>query len=343
MRVLCYGAGAVGSLVGGRLAGAGHDVTLLGRRGHVAALRVRGLRIRSSGGTEAIKAIDSITDLDDLAEPPDLVFLTAKSYATGAALPDLARLAEQGAVVASLQNGIGNEDALAERLGAGRVIAGAVTISVSLPEAGLVEQHGPGGIALAPLDPATDVAAIADALRAAGVETLLGTDARAVKWSKLVLNLLGNATSAILDVPAAAIFGDPRLFGLERAAVLEAASVMAANGIRPIALPRYDVPVLVRAMRLPGAIARLLLGGRIARARGTKMPGLWRDLASGKGISEVGWLNGAVLHVGRASGIPTPVNRAMTQIVAGIAGGTIRWEEYRGNPERLLAVARAAQ
>src|SRR5271155_1534037 len=106
MHVLCYGAGSVGSLVGGRLAvGAEAEVTLLARRAHVAAIRTRGLGIETPDGVTVCKHIDSITALDDLRSAPDLVILTVKAYDTPEAVAALRPLVEHGARLLTLQNG----------------------------------------------------------------------------------------------------------------------------------------------------------------------------------------------------------------------------------------------
>jgi 2-dehydropantoate 2-reductase len=343
MHVLCYGAGAVGSLVGGRLAHSrAADVTVLARVPHVAAIRTWGLVLETPEERLVCKDVDSVTSLDDLASAPDLVVLTVKSYQTPEALAGLSPLLQRGIPVLSLQNGVGNEEALAAAAGPGRVIAGAVTISVSLVRAGVVRQHTPGGgIALAPAGPAPSrpaLAEVAAAFRRAGFRIDLKRDYRAMKWSKLLLNLVANASSAILDLPPAAIVRDPRLFRLEREAFREAVRVMRALGLRPAALPGYPVPLFARVMAAPPWAGRALLGRRIGGGRGAKMPSLWEDLERGRDRSEVEVLNGAVAREGARLGIPTPVNAMLADLLLAVAAGARSRDEFRRNPEALLAL-----
>src|SRR5262249_26263310 len=146
-----------------------------------------------------------------------------------------------------------------------------------------------GGIGLAPMcaeaRPAADRALAR--LRGAGFDIREFADYRALKWSKALLNMLGNATAAILDMPVAQIYADARLVALERRAFLEALAVMERLGAAPINLPRYPVALLAGAMRqLPAPLLSLLLRRRIAGGRGGKLPSLQMALAQGKQRSE---------------------------------------------------------
>src|SRR5262249_32475507 len=151
-----------------------------------------------------------------------------------------------------------------------------------------------GGVALGPVGPRAPAARIAALFRASALPVRVYPGASAMKWSKLLLNLLANASSAILDSPPAAVAGDPRLFAIERAAFREAVGVMQALRLRPVPLPGYPVPMLVRVMAAPPAIGRAVLRRALARGRGDKMPSLWRDLENGRRENEVTVLNGAV-------------------------------------------------
>jgi len=341
MQVLCYGAGAVGSLIGGRLAlGAETEVTLLARRAHVAAIRTRGLEIEAPHGTAVCKRVDSITTLDDLRSAPDVVVLAVKAYQTAAALAELAAVLRGGVRVLTLQNGVGNEEQIAEAAGTKRTVSGAVTLSVSLPRAGVVRQNtAGGGIALAPLEAAQPVGDLVDAFRRAGFPVAAYTDYRAMKWSKLLLNILANATAAVLDMTPAEIVREPRVFAIEREAFLEAVHVIRALGLRPVPLPGYPVPQLARVMAGPTALARLIVGRRLGRGRGEKMPSLWEDLERGRDRSEVEVLNGAVAREGARLGVPTPVNARLTEVLCALASGLRGRGEFRRKPEALLAYA----
>lgn len=339
--ILVYGAGAVGQFVGGALALAGHDVTLLGRPALCDALARGSLRLiheRPPAGEPAERAvpITAVPSLDALARPPALVILTAKGYDTAAALPDLRRLVSGGAAVLTLQNGVGHEETLADGVGPGAVRAGAFTISVSIPEPGTVARHtAKGGFGFAPFA-GEDLAPLLGLFHPTGLPFVVARSHRVLKWSKLLLNMLGNAQSALLDLPPATLFADPRLFAVERRAFREARGAMRAAGIGLTDLPAYPVRALALAMALPAWLARRLLERRLGGGRGAKMPSLWIDLHEGRGRSENAWYNGAVVALGRSRGVPTPTNEALHRILAALVEDPARWADYRGQPDGWL-------
>jgi 2-dehydropantoate 2-reductase len=343
MHVLCYGAGAVGSLIGGLLSRSGTaQVTLLARRAHVAAVRTWGLHLETPGGVVSCKRLDSITSLDDLRHPPDVAILTVKAYHTADAVAHLAPFLPPGARVVTLQNGVGNEEAIAAEVGADRTLSGAMTLNVSLLRPGVVRQvTAVGGIALSPVGRGARTTDLADALTEAGLQVEVFPEYRAMKWSKLLLNILGNATCAILDLPPSEIVQNPRLFALEREAFHEAVRVMERLDLRPVALPGFPVPSLVKAMRAPGWVARRIVGPRLAGGRGAKMPSMWEDLDRGRDRSEVEVLNGAVAREGAKAGVPTPVNALLTEVLMALVAGRRDRAEFRRKPDALLALSRA--
>ncbi|MDQ2784966.1 MAG: 2-dehydropantoate 2-reductase, partial [Chloroflexota bacterium] len=289
VRILVYGAGAVGSFLAARLGLTGADVTLLGRPVTVESLASTGLALET-GGRTFVALVRVVATVDAVYTPPDLVFLAVKSPDTEATLPDLKRLAERGATICTMQNGIGNEQMLIAALGAEHVLSGVITISVSMPEPGLVAQHtGEGGVAFAPVPGGPMPGAALAIFDEAGLPAVGVASYRDLKWSKLLLNLLANAQAAILDSDASAVVRDPTLFGIEQRAFREALRVMRHVPAQPIALPGYDVPKLALAMRLPRPIARRLLKERIGGGRGEKRPSLALDLARGKRQTEVDW------------------------------------------------------
>ncbi|MDP9372084.1 MAG: ketopantoate reductase family protein, partial [Chloroflexota bacterium] len=297
----------------------------------------------AAGAAPLTVPVAAITGLDQLREPPSLVVLTVKSFDTVGAIPDLQRLAAGGATVLTFQNGVGNEEALVAALGAPAVRSGAFTVSVSAPEPGLVRRHtAGGGFGFAPVA-GEDLGPLLALFRPAGLPLVTARSHRVLKWSKLLLNLLGNAQSALLDLPPATIFADPRLFALERRAFAEARAAMRAAGIGLVDLPAYPVRALAVAMALPAPLSRRLLAGRAGGGRGAKMPSLHLDLAVGRGRSEVPWYNGAVVELGGRVGVPTPVNAALTRLLGRAVADPAAWAPFRGRPERLLAEVSAAE
>jgi 2-dehydropantoate 2-reductase len=193
---------------------------------------------------------------------------------------------------------------------------------------------------VAPVGRDAPVAMAAGLLRDAGFTTDLFADYRSLKWSKLLMNLLANAQCAILDWTPAQVMADPTASRLEALAWQEAFAVMAALGIRPVAMAGYPLPLLAPIIRrLPASWLARGLKGFVSGGRGSKMPSLHVALAGGKS-SEVGWLNGAVARYGQEAGVGTPVNRALTDVLTALSNGEAGREEWRAHPDAIAALAK---
>ncbi len=313
-RVAVLGAGAVGTLLGGLLASSGADVILVDPR--VAPDAGDEIVIHEPDGRRVTARVGRAAAPAALPTAPDLVVLAVKTFDLAAALDDLR--AWPATPVLTIQNGVGAEDLVAAaRPGVGHV-AGSLTAPVERSGAREVRWRGRGGIGLAPVagpvDPLVDE--LVGAFTAAGLPARRLADARAMKWSKLVANLVGNALSALADRDAGEVYADPALFDLERRQLLEALAVMRAQGIAVVALPGANVPLLALGVRLPTPISRRILARVVGGARAGKSPSLRLHLRGGApGPSEAAWLNGAVARAGAALGIPTPVNEALAALV----------------------------
>jgi 2-dehydropantoate 2-reductase len=343
LRFLFFGAGAVGSLLGARLAQTGTEVTLVGRQAHVEAVSRGGVRMVLAGKVSSQSVLAARPSIADATGPFDYVFLTVKGYDTLDALEQLQSVLHPGTILGSFQNGVGNEEAIASVLPDQPLVAGSLTVPVSLDEPGTVQLHSrSGGVALAPVSPEVNVGPVVRKLHAAGFKARRYSDFRAMKWSKLLFNILGNAQSAILDLPPTHIFSDSELFRYERAAFREAATVMDRMRIPVVQLPGLPTPLLRWAMNLPSLLAEMLLEPRLGGARGSKMPSLWWDLSRNKGKTEAGYLNGAVVDAGRRFDVPTPVNSVLWAILEKCTKLPSEWDRYRQQPDRLKALLRTA-
>ena len=361
MRVLIIGAGAIGSLLGHRLARAGQEVTLVGRTKFVAAVQERGLGLEEPAGQTFIHNVHNVrvtTGVDDIIVPsvaggkaaetwPDLIIFTMKAYDAAEAARQVAPLVTHGIPLLVVQNGVGGEELAAQALQGipVTIFSAVITLSVEVIEPGWVHLATTrGGLSLAPTGPSAGgpppLAAYAEMFRQAGFRVATFSDHRPVKWSKLLLNMIGNALPAIVGWSPDRVFADPRLFALERRAFREAVTVMRAAGMRPVALPGYPVPLLAWGIySLPESILRPLFQRFIVGSRGGKMPSLYLDLAHRKGKSEVAFLNGAVVRQGQTVGVETPVNQALYTTLMDIVEGRTPWEAFRDRPEEILAVA----
>lgn len=340
MSIVVIGGGAIGLLVAGRLAIAGQQPSaLLARPSSVAALSARPLTISRKGTITAVphlRVVGGIADLPADCRRPDLAILCVKGYDTPGAITTLRELGAGRTL--TLQNGIGNEEILAEALGSKHVISGAITTSVDLANPSEIIVTKQGGIGLAPCERTTALEPWATALTAAGFRTQIFENYRSMKWSKALLNMLGNASAAILGMSVGEVYADNRLVKMERRAFREALAVMRRIGAKPIDLPSYPAALLARAMVwLPTPILFPLLRKVVAGGRGGKDPSLLRDLRAGRQRSEGEFLYGAIAAESARQSLPAPVNAGLWRILGGIAAGTILWDDYRGKPETLLA------
>ncbi len=343
LNILVMGAGAIGCFVGGTLAANGHNVTLVGRPALMDHIAGHGLSILWPGKAPQQTFLQTATAVPLAGSPYDFILLTVKSPATAAAAQELSALRLDGTSIVSLQNGIGNEELLADKFVPERIVAGTITIPIEVPDVGTIRvSKAKGGLGLASLRAGRPEELLATALNASGLTTLTYPDYRAMKWSKLLLNIVNNASSAILNQRPTEIISQPELFNLEIAALREGVAVMQALGINAVKLPGYPVQWLARlvsARWLPLPAQRAILRPFMRSGRGSKMPSLHIDLASGRSSSEIEALNGAIVAAGRQVGVPTPVNRALTQIMSGLIAGQLDWADYQHHPERLLQAA----
>jgi len=179
-------------------------------------------------------------------------------------------------------------------------------------------------------------------LSAAAIPITLYDDARSMKWTKLLMNQIGNATSAILAQPPGVTFAHPALANLEIAALRETLAVMAGLGIRPVNVEKYPLGTLAPLLRYgPLWLLRPVLRKIVSGARGGKMPSLYLDLEAGKTKNEVVWYNGAVACAGEGIGVATPVNRVLSETVLRLAAHPQERESWRGNVAKLAQAAQS--
>ena len=307
MRYVVYGAGAVGGVIGARLHLAEREVTLVARGEHLAAIRSDGLVLDRSEGREPVpvRAVDGAAAVewgDDT-----VVLLCVKSHQTAAALDDLAAHAADDTVVVSAQNGIANEPAVL------RMFEATYSICVMLPsthlEPGVVVQkcHPTPGIldvGRVPAGADETAEAIAADLRAAGFESLARPDIMAWKRRKLLLNVGNSVDAACAPGPAA-----DRLEDIARA---EAELAMAASGL-PCVSAEAD-----RERR--GETLRTRDDLPVPRGGST-----FQSLSRGT-ATEIDYLTGEIVLLGRLHGVPTPANALLQQTCLALArdGGAPR-------------------
>jgi 2-dehydropantoate 2-reductase len=290
-RFVVYGAGAIGGVLGAGLAAAGHDVHLIARGSHLAAIRRDGLRVLSPQGahTRHLPAAGHPGELDWRAG--DVVLLAMKSMDTPAALAALAAHADPDTPVVCVQNGVANEPAALRRFA--NVYGVCVMFPAAHLTAGVVAAHSapvPGILDIGRYPGGVDATAttVAAAFRAAGFASEPRADIMRWKHTKLLMNL-GNAIQAVcgqIDERAEAL----RRVRAEGGAALDAAGIAYASADEDRAR-RGD---LIRIQPVDGS----------GREGGSS----WQSLARGTGAIESDYLNGEIVLLGRLHGVPTPVN-----------------------------------
>ncbi len=267
--------------------------------------------------------------------PFDVAIYALKSFDTASALESMAPFVGQVPPVCCFSNGVDNELAIARVLGAEKVIPATVTTAIGRRAPGDIVLERLRGVGLASSHPLS--ASVAEAASAAFLNPRLYADAAAMKWSKMLTNLLANATSAILDMTAAEIFGNAGLYRLEIGMLRECLDVMRALYVPVVDLPGVPVRALAFAIRLPASLSKPLLARAAGGGRGGKMPSFHIDLHSGRGKSEVDYLNGAVVRAGAQHGVATPINAMLTEILMAMTVGKLDPREYARQPRKLLA------
>jgi 2-dehydropantoate 2-reductase len=349
LNTLIIGAGAIGCLVGGKLAASGQPVTLVGRPHFAEIVSTQGIILVDANGSHPVRNVQAAGSLAEAfrrsPDEYDIAILTVKSYDTEMALEELRMAAKvvnaSLPVVLSLQNGVGNEEAIAAVVGKERVIAGTITTPVQVVSPGVIQLEKPKHfIGISPWDTQISpklMVAVQQVLQTAGINVQTYPQASGMKWTKLLMNMVGNATSAILAEPPQQVFADPALVDLEIDAWREALAVMQRAGIAPVNLGKYPFRWLAPLIRrLPKPLLRPALRSQAGGARGDKLPSLHLDLNAGKAQSEVAWLNGAVTQRGKLLGVPTPVNTHLTETLLSLVQHTDERAEWRHNHRRLV-------
>jgi 2-dehydropantoate 2-reductase len=289
MKVAVMGAGAVGCYFGGLLALAGHDVTLIGRPGHVAAIKSNGLLLETKAARRFIP-VKATTDPATI-EPPDLVLVCVKSADTEAAGRALAPRLKPDTIILSLQNGVDNAQRLSAVIGH-PAIAAVVYVGTEMAGPGHVKHNGRGELLIG-ASPRSE--AIAATLTAANIRTDVTADIDQALWSKLILNCAYNALSAVADIAYGPLSEVEGSRDVVISAIAECAAVARASGV--------SIPddMLEKALTLPASMPN-------------QKSSTAQDLARGK-PSEIDFLNGYVARRGAALGVPTPTNQALAVMV----------------------------
>lgn len=286
----------MGKLFGGLLACAGHAVWFIGRGGERLETLARSGVTLSHGGSTRSAPVQA-------GEPPevDLAMVWCKAYATASAIERALPVVGDATVVCSLQNGLGNAEALAEAVGAHRVVHGVTTLGADSRGPAHVEvtEDSWNGTAASWLGAHERAAWVAALLSDAGMPTEVRDDVDALLWYKLALSGAASGLGVLTRLPLGALVDTGETWRLHERMTLEIAAVARAKGID------FDAVVAVERNRAA------LEGAR------DHLPSMLVDVLAGR-RTEIDAMCGAVVAEGRRLGVPVPVNEVVTELVRAI-------------------------
>ncbi len=312
-RILVAGAGALGTVFGGFLAAAGHDVTLLGRAPHMHAIAHSGLEIDGLFGTRRVGALAVATDPAELRRPFDLVLLTVKSFDTDAMLAVTAPLLGPTGRVVSLQNGLGNLERVRAAVGPERAVGARVIFGAEVVAPGracvtvCAEPVAVGAVVTGCADAEAHARSFARQVGDSGIPIEYVADVHAYLWAKVFYNAALNPLGALFGVPYGRLAEDADVRAIMDAVIEEGYAVARACGVTPT---------------IADATAyRETFYGHLVPSTAHHRSSMLQDLVRGR-RTEIEAINGCLWAFGRERDVATPVNATLTRL--------IRWREHLG-------------
>lgn len=303
MRILVFGAGAVGSLLGGMLARTGHEVWLLGRAAHLDAIEKNGLEISGIWGNYRTKALELASSAEEIKSKNlsfDLILFTVKSYDTKSAIAQAASFMSDSTTLLSFQNGLGNIEAILEKIKPEQFLAGRIITGVEMEPGKIKVTVSADDLVIGSLP---NLRAIYSADKAVQLFNMAKVKARAVPdiftyiWAKVIYNCALNGICAIHGIPYGKILDNPETKRKMEEVVRECYAVALKKGI---------------VLDPPDAESYLkLLIGKLIPLTATHYPSMLQDIQKAKRV-EIEALNGAIAKLGRELGVPTPANQNIT-------------------------------
>jgi 2-dehydropantoate 2-reductase len=291
MRICVFGAGALGSAIGGMLAGR-NDVFLIGRKPHVEAIRKRGLVLQ--GDLSRTVRLPAFTSISGVA-PPELLLITTKAYDTMSAVLECRPWVTGGTAVLTLQNGIGNLEALREWKG-GRAFGGATTLGSTLVSTGKVRISGLGRTMIgSDLDPYCSKK-IVGVFAESCIPSCFSENIMSEIWAKAIVSACINPITAILRVPNGKLLESKAISRLVLEVSKECERVARAHGIE---LPQSPMYPHVRA---------------VARDTARNLSSMLQDVGRGN-RTEIDQINGVIWRLSEEHGLDAPLNKTLTAMV----------------------------
>lgn len=308
MKICVLGAGSLGCAIGGMLAEAGEDVWLINRsQVHVEAIRRDGLKMRDNDVNRFVR-VNAATDCSGVGIV-DLVIVLVKSFDTRTAIAGARSIIGPQTTVLSLQNGLGHEEILCEFVDRSRVLGGKTYVGGQMLAPGHIILGARGKqTMIGELDGAVSprVQAVADAFNRAGLATTVSRNIMGTIWDKLLVNVATGALSGITGLAYGDLYQVPELRTLALAAVSEAMAVAEASGVT-LTITEPEQAWLRAGKGLPDDFKASML----------------QSLEKGS-VTEIDFINGAVVSAADRFGIAAPVNTALVACIKGIERRVVR-------------------
>lgn len=296
MKIIIVGAGAMGSLFGALLAESGHEVRLLDVwKEHVEAINEKGLSVEREGQIRSVFLRATMDPRE--AGKAELVIVFVKSNQTEKAAETARVVLRENGWVLTLQNGMGNADAIARVVPAFRVLAGTTSHGATMLEPGKVRHAGVGPTVIGTWSGEDLIGPqkVAACFSRAGIETTVAEDVRSLVWNKLLVNVGINAITALTGIRNGELLHLESTRWIARTAVEEAMAVARSLGVQ------------IRDDAVTGVF-------KIAEATGENRSSMGQDVDH-KRRTEIGAINGYVVREAEKFGLPTPVNRTLTGLI----------------------------
>ena len=298
MKICVFGAGSLGSALGGLLADR-HDTALVGRAVNIRPILKDGLRLQGAvSRTVRIDASDSIENL----EPPDLLIVATKAYSTSSVIDACSSWIRDDTRVLTLQNGLGNLEMLRSWRGS-KTIGGTTTMGACLVKPGVVSVAGIGKTIIGSDLDSRWASSVVASFRDAGIPATTRKDIHSEMWAKAIVNACINPITAILRVPNGGLVKSRTLARLMAEVSSEGEAVAEASGIE---LPVKSMYKRARA---------------VAKETAENRSSMLRDIELGR-RTEIDSINGYLCRCGDATHVPMPLNKALVSMVKSLEAGT---------------------
>jgi 2-dehydropantoate 2-reductase len=297
MKVVVIGPGAMGCLFSYLLSESGNDVTLLDYKPERADLIGRqGVIVETKEGTKQAQV--KITTDPSAVKDPELVIICVKAYATRTAAERAGDMLGEDTLVLSLQNGLGNVDAMIDVLGKERVLGGTTAQGANVMGPGHIRHAGQGETVVGEPGGGTDMAQkIAELFQAAGIQTRITDDLDGLIWSKVIINVGINALTALTRLQNGKLLEYEGTAAVLESAVREGAKVCQGMGVK---------------LLYPDAVERVK---EVARATGENISSMLQDVRARR-RTEINEINGAVVKAAEKMGMSAPANELLWRLVS---------------------------